>query len=188
MPRLNVVTASTRPGRTGPAVTEWIAERARDHGAFDVEVVDLAEVDLPFLDEPEHAASRQYTHQHTLRWSATVDAADAFVFVTPEYNNSYSAPLKNALDYLYSEWHYKPVGFVSYGMSSAGLRAIHALKPVVTALKMFPLTELVAIPLRQHLGTDGTLRLDGAFDRSATAMLDELRRMTDAFATVRAAV
>src|SRR5205823_11451779 len=113
MPRLLVITSSTRPGRTAAAVTPWVADLAARHGGFDVEIADLAEIGLPFLDEPEHPSERAYRHQHTKDWSATVDAADAFVIVTAEYNRGITAPLKNALDYLDGEWHAKPVGFVS---------------------------------------------------------------------------
>src|SRR5689334_4480755 len=118
--KLQIVIASTRPGRVGAPVARWFHRRAEEHGGFDVELVDLAEVNLPLLDEPHHPRLRRYVHQHTQAWSARVEAADAFVFVTPEYNYGMPASLKNALDYLNQEWHYKPVGFVSYGGVSAG--------------------------------------------------------------------
>jgi len=99
MPRLTIVIASTRPGRAGRPIAEWFADRARTHGAFDVHVADLAEIALPLLDEPHHPRLRRYEHQHTKDWSATVEASDAFVFVTAEYNHGYPAALKNAVDY-----------------------------------------------------------------------------------------
>jgi len=77
------------------------------------------------LDDPHLPRLRQYTRQHTSDWSALVDAVDAVVFVTPEYNFGYPATIKNAIDYLHSEWNYKPVGFVSYGGIAAGTRAVH---------------------------------------------------------------
>src|ERR1700722_1138798 len=115
MPKLMIVIASTRPGRVGLPVGEWFHGRAREHAGFDVAMVDLAELELPLLDEASHPRLRQYTKQHTREWSAMVDDADAFVFVTSEYNHGYPAALKNAIDYLHHEWQYKPVGFVSYG-------------------------------------------------------------------------
>jgi NAD(P)H-dependent FMN reductase len=118
-----IVIASTRPGRVGLPVARWFTERATEHGAFEIQVVDLAELDLPFLDEPRHPRLRQYTQDHTHAWSEMVDAADAFVFVTSEYNHGYPAPLKNAIDDLNQEWKDKPLGFVSYGGVSAGTRA-----------------------------------------------------------------
>ena len=123
MPTLQIIIASVRAGRVGLPVAEWFTARARSHGGFELDVADLAELALPLMDEPNHPRLRRYTQPHTLEWSARVDAADAFVFVHPEYNYGYTAPLKNALDYLNQEWAYKPVGFVSYGGISAGTRA-----------------------------------------------------------------
>lgn len=100
LPRLAIIIASTRPGRAGLPIGQWIYERAVAHGGFDVELIDLAAINLPFMDEPQHPRLRQYVHQHTKDWSAMIDAADAFLFVTPEYNYGLTAPLKNAIDYL----------------------------------------------------------------------------------------
>ncbi|WP_155372650.1 NADPH-dependent FMN reductase [Catellatospora vulcania] len=189
MPRLNVVVASTRPGRIGHVIGDWFAGAAAAHGGFDVHVVDLAELNLPFHDEPgQPVDGGPYAHEHTRRWSETTDAADAFVFVMPEYNRGYSAPLKNALDYLYREWHHKPAGFVSYGMSSAGVRAVEQLKPVLGALRMVPLAESVNIHLRQAVDADGTLVPTTAMSAAARGMLDELRLMADLMAAARVEV
>ena len=103
MPNLLIIIASTRPGRAGLPVARWFEPIARAHGAFDVAVADLAEWNLPFLDEPNHPKLRRYTKEHTRRWSAEVDAADAFVFVMPEYNHGFNAPLKNAIDFIHQE-------------------------------------------------------------------------------------
>src|SRR5689334_8853474 len=137
-PVLQVVVASTRPGRVGEPVARWITARAEEHAAFDVEVVDLAEIDLPIFAEPRHPRLGEYALEHTRRFSAIIDRADGFVFVFPEYNHSYNAALKNALDHLNREWAGKPVGLVSYGGVAAGARAAVALEPVLVALKMRP--------------------------------------------------
>ncbi|HET8598477.1 MAG TPA: NAD(P)H-dependent oxidoreductase, partial [Castellaniella sp.] len=121
--KLQVIICSTRPGRVGPAVARWFHGFARNHGQFDVELVDLADFALPLYDEPVHPRMQQYEHDHTKRWSASVAAADAYIFVTPEYNYSAPPTLVNALDFVYKEWNYKPCGFVSYGGVSGGLRA-----------------------------------------------------------------
>lgn len=187
MPQLHVVVASTRPTRKGPAVADWFMGRARAHAAFDVERVDLAEVGLPVFDEPKHPRLRDYAHEHTRRWSATVDRADAFVFVTPEYDFGPPASLLNALQYLVHEWAYKPLGFVSYGGVSAGLRGAQATKLVAGALKLVPLPEAVSIPFfSQHLD-EATGRFDPGEvqERAATVMLDELRHWTDALRPLR---
>src|ERR1700754_5211417 len=138
MPKLHVILASTRPGRAGEPIADWFVDRAREHGAFDVELIDLAVVDLPFLDEPNHPRLRRYEHQHTKDWSARIAAGDAFVFVPPEYNYGMTAPLKNAIDFLHFEWQHKPVGFVSYGGVAAGTRAGQMVQQGVTKVKVVP--------------------------------------------------
>jgi NAD(P)H-dependent FMN reductase len=187
-PTLMIVIASTRPGRIGLPVGEWFAAQARAHGGFDVDVADLAEIDLPFMDEPKHPRLREYTHQHTKDWSAEVEAAHAFVFVHPEYNYGINAPLKNALDYLNSEWKYKPLGLVSYGGVSAGTRAAQMIKQVATTLGMFPLFEAVSIPfVAEFVGEGGAIVPNAVMEKAATAMLDELLRVSAAFSQLRAA-
>src|SRR6478672_6151814 len=186
MPSLQIIVASTRPGRVGLAVGQWVRDRAVEHGAFDVELIDLAEVNLPFLDEPKHPRLGQYQHQHTRDWSAKIAAGDAFVFVTPEYNHSFNAPLKNAIDYLYAEWQHKPVGFVSYGGVAAGARALQQLKQVVTALKLLPITEAVNIPFVAQFLEDGAIVANDVMEQAAVAMLDELVRVEAALRPLRA--
>jgi len=189
MPKLHVILASTRPGRAGEPIADWFVERAIAHGAFDVELVDLAEVALPFMDEPNHPRLRRYTHEHTKAWAARVDSADAFVFVTPEYNHGLTAPLKNAIDYLHFEWQHKPVGFVSYGGVAAGTRAVQMLKQVVTALKMLPLFEAVNVPFHtQLIDEEGVLEANEVMVKAAAAMLDELVLTEAMLAPRRAAV
>lgn len=185
-PVLRIIIGSTRPGRVGPSVAAWIARRAREHGGFDVQVTDLAELELPMLDEPNHPRLRQYTKQHTRDWSALVGASDAFVFVTPEYNYGFNGALKNAVDYLYHEWHNKPAGIVSYGGIAAGTRATQMLKQVLTALKIMPVPEAVNIPfVAQHLDEDGRFKPTELADAAATAMLDEVLKWTGSLAALR---
>lgn len=186
-PVLRIIIGSTRPGRVGPSVAAWIAERARDHGGFDVQVTDLAELNLPLYDEPNHPRLRQYVNEHTKDWSALADASDAFIFVTPEYNHGFNAALKNAIDYLYHEWHHKAAGIVSYGGVSAGTRATQMLKQVLTALKIMPVPEAVNIPfVFQHLDEDKRFKSTELIDASAIAMLDELQRWTEPLTALRA--
>ena len=185
-PVLRIIIGSTRPGRVGPSVAAWIADRAREHGGFDVQVTDLAEVGLPLLDEPNHPRLGQYTKQHTKDWSALVAASDAFIFVTPEYNYGFNAALKNAIDYLHAEWQNKAAGIVSYGGVAAGTRATQMLKQVLTALKIMPVPEAVNIPfVAQHVDEDGRFKSTEPIDASATAMLDEVLRWTDSLTALR---
>jgi NAD(P)H-dependent FMN reductase len=186
-PKLTIVIASTRPGRIGLPIGQWIEGRARDHGGFEVEVADLKEIDLPMFDEPNHPRLKDYTHQHTKDWSARVEASDAFVFVHPEYNYGMTAPLKNAIDYLHQEWLYKPVGFVSYGGVSAGTRATQMIKQVVTTLKMTPVPEAVSIPfVSQFLDDEGQIVANEVMENSADAMLNEVLRVEAALRPLRA--
>jgi NAD(P)H-dependent FMN reductase len=128
MSTLMIIVGSVRPGRIGLPIAEWVKGAAEKSGLFDnIDFVDLAELGLPFMDESAHPRLKNYTKPHTLAWSARVDAADAFVFVTPEYNHSFSPALKNAIDFLSLEWWRKPLGFVSYGGVSAGTRGVESL-------------------------------------------------------------
>jgi NAD(P)H-dependent FMN reductase/GNAT superfamily N-acetyltransferase len=185
--RLLVIVASTRPGRLGPAVANWFidatAERAKELGVA-VDVADLAEIGLPLLDEPEHPAAGNYVHDHTRTWSRRVAAADAFLVVTPEYNFGMPATLKNALDYLYAEWAWKPVGFVSYGNTSAGTRAVQMAKQVVTTLRMVPIGATVALRLREHI-ENAEVRDDPARAALAVDVLGELSRVAIALRQLR---
>ncbi|HEY7145966.1 MAG TPA: NAD(P)H-dependent oxidoreductase [Streptosporangiaceae bacterium] len=186
MPTLQIIIASTRPGRVGPAAAAWIYKRATEHGGFDVELIDLAEVNLPMMDEPKHPRFGEYARQHTRDWSATISRADAFVFVIPEYNHGYTAPIKNAIDYLNAEWRYKPVGFVSYGGVAAGTRAMQMLKPVLAVLKMVPVPEAVNIPfIQQFLDDQRVLQPNEVMEQAATDMLNELASWAGALAQLR---
>lgn len=186
-PVVRIIIGSTRPGRVGPVVGAWIADRAREHGGFDVEVTDLAELDLPFYDEPHHPRLGTYVHQHTKDWSALVAGSDAFIWVIPEYNYSITAPVKNAIDYLNAEWQHKPAGIVSYGGVSAGTRAAQMLKQVLTALKMMPVPEAVSIPfVANFLDDERRLKPNEVMETAATTMLDELLRYARALAALRA--
>jgi NAD(P)H-dependent FMN reductase len=186
VPRLRIIIASTRPGRVGLPVADWFEGVAGAHSGFDVEVTDLAELDLPFMDEPNHPRLRRYTQEHTRAWSAVVEASDAFVFVMPEYNYGFNAPLKNAIDYLHEEWQWKPVGFVSYGGIAAGTRALQMMKQVVMAVRMVPIFEAVSIPFVATLiDDDGRFQPTEIIEKAAAAMLDELVKAEAALRPLR---
>lgn len=187
-PHLQIIVVSTRDGRKGRAVADWFHQETLNHGGFDAELVDLAEVNLPLVDEPNHPRLRKYEHAHTKAWSALIERADAYVFVTPEYNYSAPPSLVNALDYLLHEWSYKPVGFVSYGGVSGGTRSVQVTKQIVTTLKMMPLPEAVTIPFFTRFLDAGTgvFAPDEPIRQSVPVLLDELRRWAAALAPLRA--
>jgi len=176
---LLVIVASTRPGRIGRAFGDWTVDFAQSHSDFDVQLADLAEIDLPLYDEPEHPRFGNYQHEHTKAWAKIVGGADAFVFVTNEYNHSFNAALKNALDYLGPEWRGKPAAFFSYGGASAGLRATNALDSVLACLGIISVQPAISVPFAMQYVKDGVATLPDAVTSAGPAMLAELQRMTD---------
>lgn len=186
-PRLGIVIASVRVNRGGDAVAAWIVEKARAHGGFDVDLLDLRAIALPMFDEPHHPRLQQYTRDETKAWSATIAALDAFVIVTAEYNHAAPPALVNALDCLLAEWQYKPVGLVSYGGVSGGLRAVQTIKPILAALKMIPLVEAVPLPFYAQMidKATGVLSPGEVNEKAADAMLGELVRWESALRVLR---
>ncbi|WKU06975.1 bifunctional NAD(P)H-dependent oxidoreductase/GNAT family N-acetyltransferase [Micromonospora sp. HUAS LYJ1] len=185
--RVLALTCATRAGALGPAVSRWLLDALTPRAAaLDVEVVPVAlgDLDLPFLDDEEAPSSRVHRHDHTRRWSATVDAADGFIAVTPEHNHGMPATLKNALDHLGTEWAWKPIGFVSYGHTSAGTRAVQHAKQVVTALRLVPTGVTVAFRTGDAVH-DGRLRPDADRDATGVALLDEVVRLAHALRPMR---
>jgi len=184
-PRLHVIVASTRPGRVGLPVAKWFHEAAVQHGSFDAHLVDLMDFALPVYDEPNHPKLRKYVHEHTRRWSASVDAADAYVFVTPEYNYGACPSLVNALDYVYTEWNYKACAFVSYGGISGGIRAVQMTKQIVTTQKMMPIFEAVVIPMVAQQLRDGVFSPNDLQRQASGELLTELSRWALALKPLR---
>jgi NAD(P)H-dependent FMN reductase len=185
-PKLHIIITSTRDERVGTAVANWFIERAREHGKFEIEVVDLKELKLPLLDEPHHPMQRRYQYGHTKAWSKSVEAADAFVFVLPEYNYGMPPALLNALDYLYVEWNYKAAGFCSYGGASGGMRSVQMTKQMLTTLKMVPLNEAVTVHfVAKRIDAEKKFLPEESHPKAAATMLDELLRWTTALRTLR---
>ena len=186
MTQIAIITGSTRPGRRGDVVAAWIRDVTERHqavagGEATVRIVDVADYGLPLLDEPVPAIFGDYRHPHTVRWANTIRSFDGFVFVTPEYNHSIPASLKNAIDYLYAEWNDKPAGFVSYGVDG-GIRAVEHLRSILAEVRVAGLRTQVALsmftdfelcdptdPARSRVLVRGEER-----DSTLTTMLDEL--------------
>lgn len=186
MEKLKVITSTTREGRKGISVAHWITALAESSGKFEVELLDLADINLPFMDEPNHPRLQQYQHEHTKKWSQIIDSADAFIIVLAEYNYGFPAPIKNAIDYLFKEWQYKPVGFVSYGGVSGGLRSAQMLKQVVTTLSMVPLTESVGIPMfAKFINDKNAFVPEEIVVKSAHKMVEELSTWSQALGALR---
>jgi NAD(P)H-dependent FMN reductase len=160
MTTVMIVVASVRPGRIGLPIARWVESVVSQRLGVAVDFADLAEIGLPFMDEPNHPARQQYTKQHTKDWSARVDSADAVIFVTPEYNHSFAPSLKNAIDYLSKEWWRKPVGFVSYGGVSGGSRGVTGIAEVVSMLGMVRAGATVEMPFAGRQVVDGVFQPD----------------------------
>ncbi|MER7279289.1 NAD(P)H-dependent oxidoreductase [Dactylosporangium sp. NPDC000244] len=187
--QLLIIVGSVREGRFGPTVAEWVAARARAHGAFDVEVADLAGVELPLglPAVPPKYAGEQYPRPAGMApLTAALDRADAFVIVTPEYNHSYPAALKAAIDWHFTHWTAKPVAFVSYGGAAGGRHAVLHLENVLTELHAVTIRDGLAFPAYYHNWRDGE-PLDAEAAGYAKTLLDQLAWWAGALRTARAA-
>jgi NAD(P)H-dependent FMN reductase len=152
-----VVIGSTRPTRICARIAAWAYEAIGKDSELRYELLDLAEVDLPFLDEPLKAALGDYKHEHTRAWSRTVQSYDGFLFVFPQYNWGYPAVLKNALDYLYREWHDKPAGFITYG-TRGGTKAAEQFTQILHGLRMRVLDHVEAVITDDDVDEDWQLK------------------------------
>lgn len=180
MPVIKIITGSIRPQRFNIQPAEWIMDVTSTKDGIEAELLDLEEINLPFLDEPMPPMQQHYIQDHTKRWAAMVDEADGFVMVTPEYNHSYSPVLKNAIDYLFVEWNYKPVVFVSYGSMAGGARAVEHLRNVVSEVRMYDLREQVLIPnYWESLDENGKYQFSAKENEAASEMIGNLSFWAD---------
>ncbi|WP_420962782.1 NADPH-dependent FMN reductase [Brucella sp. IR073] len=185
-PKLHIIICSTRPGRMGPKIAKWFYGFAQAHGKFDAELVDLADFALPVFDEPNHPRMKQYENPHTKTWSASVEAADAFVFVTPEYNYSPPPSFFNAVTYLSAEWNYKAAAILSYAGVSGGTRAAQIARLQLANMKMVPIAEGIAVPgFPQFINEDGVFQPNELIETSAKTVLDELDRWNTGLKVIR---
>ncbi|GHO87006.1 NADPH-dependent FMN reductase [Dictyobacter formicarum] len=176
-PHILVIFGSTRQGRRGEVVANWLMDRLALRTDATYEFIDLRDISLPFFDSPTLPV---YGHlaPEAERWAAQVERADGFIFVTPEYNYGYPAVLKNAIDHLYLQWVHKPAAIVNYGGFSAGYRVAEQLRLVLIELKMVPIREQVGISLVPGVVPNVSDKPDspsGAFlDRALEKMVNEL--------------
>ncbi len=186
MYQLKVIIASTRPERKGIHVANWFLETVKNQSDFEIEVLDLAKINLPFIDEPNHPSLQKYTQEHTKEWSRTIDSADAFIVVTPEYNFGMPPSLANAISFLFKEWNYKPVSFVSYGGVSGGTRSVQMCKAIMTTVKMVPVVEAVTLPFfEKSMEENGRFHPEAFAEKAAEVMMVELLKYTRALKPMR---
>ena len=183
MTKIAIIIGSTRPNRMGATVADWVHKEAASRDAS-YDLIDLREVDLPFLDEGMPPSMGQYEHEHTKEWAATIAQYDGFVFVTPEYNHATSAALKNALDFLYAEWNDKACAFVGYG-SLGGARAVENLRAIASELQMAHVRQQVALSLYNDWEDFQDFKPEPANVEALGTMFDQLESWAAALATVR---
>jgi len=194
MTHIGIIIGSTRPGRRGVMVAHWVRDVAEQHARArgedtTYEVIDLADHALPLLDEASPAIFGEYDGAHTRRWARTIDACDGFVLVTPEYNHSTTAALKNAIDYLFGEWGDKAAGFVSYGIQG-GTRAVEHLRLILGELSVADVRTQVALSMFTDFEISdprepGILAPGAHQEPTLTRMLDELTAWSRALAPLR---
>ena len=170
MNQLRIIVSSTRPNRIGPAVTQWVSAQV-DPTQWEVKVLDLAAIDLPFMDEEDMPRNGNYAKAHTRAWASEIFESDAIVVVTPQYNRSFPAPIKNAIDYLFAEWHAKPVAIVGYGWSG-GVDARADLTRIFTHVEADVVGDL-GLTFPEQLTPAGSVAQD-------TPAQSELRELLDA--------
>lgn len=181
--RIAIILGSTRPGRKGEPIAHWLLEQTAGRAA-QYDLLDLADFGLPMLDEPMGASSGQYENEHTKRWSETVAAYDGYVLVTPEYNRSYSAVLKNAIDYLYSEWNDKAVAFVGYG-ARGGYRAVEHLRGIAAEMQMADVRIQLGFSIMTDFENFSVFKPGEQQAGLAEGMFDQLERWAGALKPLR---
>lgn len=184
MANIGIIIGSTRPGRNGEAVGRWIFNKAQQRHTAHYELIDLADYGLPHLDEALPAAMGQYAHEHTKRWAETIDRFDGFIVVTPEYNHSTSGAMKNAIDFLGSEWYNKAVGFVGYGVYG-GVRAIEHLRLVFSQLQVATVSAAATFNLITDFENMSTFRPAEYHEPSVAALFDQVESWSEALVEVR---
>ena len=184
MLNIAIIAGSTRPGRKALDIARWVHDIASRRIDSTFEVVDIADFDLPLLDEPMPPIFHQYTKPHTLAWAAKIASFDAFVFVTPEYNHSTSGALKNAIDFLFAEWNDKAAGFVGYG-GNGGIRAVEHLRLVMSEMKVATVRAQVPLSLFADFESFTTFKPRPEQEKAVDAMLDDLIAWGRALQTLR---
>ncbi|HYO94283.1 MAG TPA: NAD(P)H-dependent oxidoreductase [Polyangiaceae bacterium] len=186
MIKLGIIIGSTRPGRQAAAVANWVHGIAQKRNDAEFELVDIADFNLPLLDEPVPPSMGQYSKQHTKVWAAKIASFDAFVFVTPEYNHGISGALKNAIDFLFAEWNNKAAGFVGYG-SAGGARAVEHLRLVMAELQVATVRAQVSLSLYTDFEHFTTFKPAAHHEAAVNTVFDQVIAWGGALKTLRTA-
>lgn len=184
MTKIAIVVGSTRPGRKAGDVAKWVQGLCSQRTDADFDLVDIRDFNLPLLDEPQPPAMGQYNQPHTKVWADKIAAYDAFIFVTPEYNHSIPAALKNALDFLYAEWNNKAAGFVSYG-GAGGIRSVEQLRLVMAELQIADVRAQVSLSLADDFENFQDFKPREKHEKSVNTLLDQVIAWGEALKMVR---
>jgi NAD(P)H-dependent FMN reductase len=184
--KIAIILGSTRPGRNGEGVADWVLEKSRARTEAQYELVDLADHPLPHMDEPMPPSLGQYAGEHTKEWAQTIGAYDGYIFVTPEYNHSTSGVLKNAIDYLYGEWNNKAAAFVSYG-AVGGARAIEHLRAICSELQIAHVRQQLSFSMWTDFENFSKFAPGPQHSEAVVVLFDQLESWTQAMKTVRGA-
>ncbi|MDC3417418.1 NADPH-dependent FMN reductase [Aquibacillus salsiterrae] len=181
---IGIILGSTRPGRNSEAVAKWIYELAQQREDAKFELVDIADYNLPLLDEAMPPSMGQYQNEHTKKWAEKIDSFDGFIFVTPEYNHATSGALKNAIDYLYKEWNNKACGFVGIG-SLGGARAVENLRLVMGELQIADVRSQVGLSLFTDFENFSVFKPGDHHLDAVNSMFDQVIAWSKALKTLR---
>ncbi len=179
-----IIVGTTRPGRKADAVARWVLDIAKKRKESEFEIVDIKDYNLPLLDEPMPPSMGQHNNEHTKKWAAKIDQFDAYIFVTPEYNHATSGSLKNAIDFLYTEWNNKAAGLVSYG-SIGGARAAENLRLIMGELQIADVRAQVMLSLFTDFENFTVFKPAAMHEQSLNTLLDQLIPWATALKTVR---
>jgi NAD(P)H-dependent FMN reductase len=182
--KIAIIVGSTRPGRNGKAVADWVLDKAGGRSGASYELIDLVDFPLPHMDEAIPPSAGQYAGEHTKAWAAKIGAYDGFIFVTPEYNHSTSGVLKNAIDYLYAEWNNKAAAFVSYG-SLGGARAIEHLRAICSELQIAHVRQQLSFSLFTDFENFSVFSPSTLHDGAAGTLFGQLETWADAMKSIR---
>ena len=182
--RIAIVIGSTRPGRNGEAVANWVYKIAQKRSDAEFELVDIRDFNLPLLDEPMPPSMGQYSKPHTKAWAARIGSFDGYVFVAPEYNHGISGALKNAIDFLFAEWNNKAAGFVSYG-GAGGARAVEQLRLVLAEVQIATVRNQVLLSMFNDFENFSVFKPDARHEKSVNEMFDQVIAWSGALKSVR---
>jgi NAD(P)H-dependent FMN reductase len=182
--KIAIILGSTRPGRYGKDIADWILAKSKERTSAGYELIDLADYPLPHLDEPMPPATGNYAGEHTKAWSAKISEFDGYIFVTPEYNHSTSGVLKNAIDYLYGEWNNKAAAFASYG-TLGGTRAVEHLRAISSELQIAHVRQQLSFSLITDFENFSVFKPAALHDQAADVLFNQLESWAGALKAIR---